>query len=329
MPSLPAYLQVEPVGQCNLRCQMCSLQFRQDGPPWGPPAFMAFEVFTRILDEFAGLEHLHLQGLGEPTMHPRFFDMVEYAAHRGIRVTTNSNMTLVNARRAERLVHSGLDTLHASIDAADAETFERIRPGAHFDRVLDNVRGVVSARALSGLSRPELHIVTVLMRQNLDGLPALVRLASDLGADELFVQQLAHDFSEGALPAQYAPMRRFVEDERVTADDSARLELRFSEAREEAARLGLRLRLPRLGGATGPQSHPCDWPWSGAYVSYDGLAMPCCMVATPDRANFGGMAERGVLEVWNGPEYEAFRRALDSDDPPAICSACSIYRGTF
>ena len=75
-PQLPTFLQVEPVGQCNLRCQMCPIQFRQDGPPHGPPAFMEFDVFTRLLDQFPGLEELQLQGLGEPMMHPRFFDMV-------------------------------------------------------------------------------------------------------------------------------------------------------------------------------------------------------------------------------------------------------------
>ena len=30
MVTLPRFLQVEPVGQCNLRCQMCPIQFRPD-----------------------------------------------------------------------------------------------------------------------------------------------------------------------------------------------------------------------------------------------------------------------------------------------------------
>jgi hypothetical protein len=59
----PTFLQIEPVGQCNLRCQMCPIQFRRDGPPYGPPAFMAFEAFTRILDQLPGLRELQLQGL--------------------------------------------------------------------------------------------------------------------------------------------------------------------------------------------------------------------------------------------------------------------------
>ena len=105
---LPTFLQVEPVGQCNLRCQMCPIQFRKDGPP----AFMAFDTFTWIIDQFDNLEELHLQGLGEPMMHPQFFDMVGYATRRGVRVTTNTNLTLLNPTRAERCVTSGLDTPH-------------------------------------------------------------------------------------------------------------------------------------------------------------------------------------------------------------------------
>src|SRR5206468_9128553 len=138
---LPSYVQIEPVGQCNLRCQMCSIQFRQDGPPYGPLAFMDFEQFTRLIDQFVNVQELHLQGLGEPMMHPRFFDMVAYAAERGIQVSTNSNLTLLNASRAERCVASGLDQLHVSLDGATAETYERIRVKSRVGRVMGNLDG--------------------------------------------------------------------------------------------------------------------------------------------------------------------------------------------
>src|SRR6185369_6868239 len=113
---LPKFLQVEPVGQCNLRCQMCPIQFRRDGPPHGPPAFMEFETFTKLVDQLPNLRELQLQGLGEPMMHPRFFDMVAHATARDVHVSTNSNLTLLNPTRAERCVTSGLDELHVSID---------------------------------------------------------------------------------------------------------------------------------------------------------------------------------------------------------------------
>src|SRR5690606_39397158 len=52
---LPSSVQLEPVGQCNLRCEMCPIQFRQEGPPYGPPAVMDFDLFTRLVDQFDGL----------------------------------------------------------------------------------------------------------------------------------------------------------------------------------------------------------------------------------------------------------------------------------
>src|SRR5919199_2359088 len=151
---LPGYVQIEPVGQCNLRCQMCPIQFRQDGPPFGPVAFMPFDAFTRTLDQFANVTELHLQGLGEPMMHPRFFDMVHYAAGRGIRVTTNSNLTLLSRQRAERCAASGLDTLFVSVDGATPTTYERIRVRSRFERVVRNLEGLLTARERAGRDLP-------------------------------------------------------------------------------------------------------------------------------------------------------------------------------
>jgi MoaA/NifB/PqqE/SkfB family radical SAM enzyme len=330
---LPTYLQVEPVGQCNLRCQMCSIQFREDGPPFGPLAFMEFDRFTRLIDEFEDLEQLHLQGLGEPTMHPRFFDMVEYAAARGIKVSTNTNGTLLNARRAERCVTSGLDCLHLSIDGATAATYERIRVRGHFDRVVANLERLLETRDRLGSSTPRLRIVMVIMRQNLAELPDMVRLAHRWGAEGLFVQHLCHDFGEEALPERYRPMREYVQEETLLGEDPILVQRYFGQARSLASELNLDLRLPRTQVRSHPPGTPgrerCSWPWTGAYVSYQGLAMPCCMVSTPDRANFGNMADHGARAIWQGEDFQRFRDALASDAPPDICRSCSIYNGTF
>src|SRR5687768_2676835 len=110
---------------------MCPIQFRDDGPPAGV-AFMAYAAVTRLLDQFVGVQALHLRGLGEPMMHPRLFDMIAYAVGKGIRVTSTSNLTLLSQRRAEQCVHSGLAELNISVDSAIPEIYERIRVGSRF-----------------------------------------------------------------------------------------------------------------------------------------------------------------------------------------------------
>jgi radical SAM protein with 4Fe4S-binding SPASM domain len=329
----PRFVQIEPVGQCNLRCRMCPISLRPESQPGQPPAFMDVDVFKRLIDQFDAVEELHLQGLGEPMMHPRFFDMVSYAARRGIRVSTNTNMTLMTEARAAECVASGLHTLHASLDGAHAESYEAIRLQASFPKVMRNLRRIVAARQAADSLLPQVKLVAVVMRSNLSELPDLVRLASAEGIASLSVQHLCHDFGESSLPAQYRPMRAFIDNQTLLREDRARIDAAFSEARSEAERLGVELRLPNLTprrhAPDVPGRERCDWPWRGAYISYDGHAMPCCMVATPDRINFGNMAEEGVAAVWNNEGYTAFRAALSSDKPPGVCSSCAVYSGTF
>jgi len=294
---------------------------------------MEFDLYCKLVDQFTNLKELHLQGLGEPMMHPRFFDMVEYAVQKGIRVTTNSNLTILNPRNVQRCITCGLDTIHVSIDGATKDTYEEIRVRAHFERVLHNLDLILDERLRRDSPLPHLKMVTVIMRKNLAELPDLVRLAHRLRMEEIFVQHLAHDFGESSLPAHYRPMREFVEAETLFHEDIERIETFFSKARQEAEELGIELRLPHVRERSHPPGTPgmdrCSWPWRGAYISYQGLAMPCCMVATPDRIQLGNMADQSVEQVWNGELYQNFRESLSSDNPSELCSSCSIYRGIF
>lgn len=327
---LPRFLQIEPVGRCNLRCRMCPVSLRPDARP---DALLAFDTFVRLVEAFPGLEELQLQGLGEPLMHPQFFAMVRHAADRGIAVSTNTNLTLLTPRRARQCVESGLAHLHASIDGATRATYEFVRRGANFAKVLRNLDRLVQCRAQLRSPTPQLRIVAVAMRRNLEELADIVSLARAHGVDTVFVQHLCHDFSEAGLPAAYRDMRRFVEAETLLGEDPGRVARAFAAARRRAAQLRVDLRLPPLTAAE-PRREPssplgCAWPHKGAYLSYRGEAMPCCMVSTPDRVSLGNMAEQGVEAVWNGLPYRAFRAALASPRPPAVCRGCALYNGTF
>lgn len=334
--ALPGFVQIEPVGQCNLACRMCPVAYRDTGEAGGrgPPALMDFDVFCRLLEQFPALTLLQLQGLGEPMLHPRFFDMVRHAVAHGITVTTNSNLTALSERRAEECVTSGLARLHVSLDAAGKAAYEYIRAGARYEQVLRNLRRVMHARRRLASASPEVHLVAVAMRRNLRELPGLVRLARDEGVDGLSVQHLCHDFTEPTLPDRYVPMRQFVDAETLAGEDRSVVARWFGEARRLAGELGVALRLPNESNLFQTREGDdrrsrCDWPWRGAYLSYKGDAMPCCMVSTPDRMNFGNVAREGVGAVWDNAAYRAFRAQLASDEPPEICRGCALYRGAF
>jgi MoaA/NifB/PqqE/SkfB family radical SAM enzyme len=202
--ALPQFVQIEPVGECNLACRMCSIQYRTDGRPHGPPAFMPLATFAALLDGFApAVRDLHLQGLGEPLLHPDFVRMVRHAVARGLRVSTNANLTLLTETRVRALAQSGIDTIHVSRDGASAAVYESIRTGGSFTKGRRNLQRLARACAAAPEPRPKIRIVMVVMRRNLHELADVVRFAGDAGVPGFFVQHLCHDYGEATLPAEY------------------------------------------------------------------------------------------------------------------------------
>lgn len=323
-PPLPAHLQLEITSACNLRCTMCLVRYR---PPVNKLAgAMAPELYHRLVEDVP-LKQLTLQGLGEPLLSPYLPEMIEAAVRRGIRVGFNTNATLLNRRRAEELVTSRVDWLHVSLDGASAGAYEAIRDGASFDTVITNLAGLVQAKRAAQSATPWIRVVFVAMRDNVGELPALVRLLSRIGVDELRVQNLSHSFDDTDPAGRYDEIRTFTAAQALwTGADLERAEAAFAEARRVAAGENVRLRLPHLDDRGGGG---CTWPWDAAYITSAGVVQPCCMVMGDDRVSLGDLNEAGFPEIWRGPAYREFRRRLAGDDPPDVCRGCSLYRHTF
>ncbi|MEU4693087.1 radical SAM protein [Actinoplanes sp. NPDC023714] len=323
-PPLPAHLQVEVTSACNLRCTMCLVRYR---PPVNKLAgAMAPDLFHRLVSDVP-LRQLTLQGLGEPLLSPYLPEMIAAAVRRGIRVGFNTNATLLTRKRAEELVASRVDWLHVSLDGASAAAYERIRDGARFETVIDNLAGLVRAKRAAGSATPWIRVVFVAMRDNVAELPELVRLLDRIGVDELRVQNLSHSFDDTDPAGRYEEIRTFTADQALwTGADRERAEAAFAAARRVAAHSGVRVRLPRFDDEGGGG---CTWPWDAAYVTSTGVVQPCCMVMGDDRVSLGDLTESGFPEIWRGEPYREFRRRLSSAEPPEVCRGCSLYRHTF
>jgi radical SAM protein with 4Fe4S-binding SPASM domain len=306
---------------------MCMVAYRE--PVGRVSGAMPLPVFRRLLDELP-LRRLTLQGLGEPLLSPDLLAMVELARARDIECGFNTNGTLLTPSRAGDLVDAGVSWVHVSVDGATRSTYESIRIGARFERVVEHVAALVDARRSRGSDRPEISLVTVLMRRNAAELVRLVELAGQCGVDEVWVQALSHSFEDVAAAPGFAGIRAFTAAEAMW--DDPRADGYVAAARAAAARHGLRFRAPGRGGDPGPRpagTPGCDWPWRAAYVRHDGGVQPCCMLMGEDREILGSVATDDFASVWHGEPYRRFRSALLGDEPPAVCRGCSLYRGLF
>jgi MoaA/NifB/PqqE/SkfB family radical SAM enzyme len=171
---------------------------------------------------------VQLSGHGETFMHPRFMEMLDAVIDAGCRVTFQTNGTILKRAQIERLVRPEIEEVTISIDGATPEVFEKIRRRAKLERVLDNIRFLQDTKRRLGVERPELVLEFVAMRQNIHELPAVVRLAGELGIKKLLVAELKeYNLTRGQSLAGDPLMAQFA-----------------LEAEAEAAKWGIWMSLP-------------------------------------------------------------------------------------
>ncbi len=137
--------QIEITTHCNFECFYCAGREM-------PQRHMGWELFERIIDGIpAGRHMVSLQGEGEPTTHPRFWDMAQAVRARGLTPFTITNGAQIDVDRLAATfprIGVSIDTL----DAAEAERIGRYK----LARVLTNLEAL-NAR----MSAKRIHIMTV------------------------------------------------------------------------------------------------------------------------------------------------------------------------
>lgn len=183
--SKPSVLRIEPCNVCTLRCPSCACGVGSDKRPKG---FMQFEDLRLILDQ-AGSHAIvaRLDGMGEPTMNPAIFDMIELIKTYGISVTMSSNFNMEICDRSDDFIDSGLDRLMVCVDGATQDVYERYRVRGDLAQVEGRVRALVETKRRRGTSRPIVEMQFLDLDCNRHQLDDIRALADKWGVDKLTI----------------------------------------------------------------------------------------------------------------------------------------------
>jgi len=170
LATFPARIHVEPTNVCNLDCHFCpySRQTRRKG-------FMDPALFRKIVDECRPHNpKLWLHFLGEPLLHKRLPELIEYGKAQGLtQLGLSTNLFFLTPALGERLVRAGLDRLECSVDGLDAEAYRRLRRSDQFSRVVQNLRAFLELRRRLGSDRPVVTLSFMKSQETLRDLPAI------------------------------------------------------------------------------------------------------------------------------------------------------------
>lgn len=305
--SFPRRLTLEVTNACNLRCLMCARSFSKF-----KTAHMSREIFERCRQFFPFVQEVALFGWGEPTIHPDFGRMLEavWEAGKETYFTTNG---LNLDKYAKMIVGGNQPFLNISLDGATPATYNRIRVGSDFKKVITNIRAIGWYKNLTGSDTPRLRFTFVAMKDNIDELPLLADLAADLGVEAIKVVYLnAYSPIMEKQVMWYYP--ELVKENLVLLEAKAKM-------------YGLKLYLPpkidpkkkeRIS-----QHRACDVPWKEMFVDSRGKVR-LCVISTEV---LGDVRHDDLGELWNGQRYAQIRTWVNSASPLGECARChQCYR---
>jgi MoaA/NifB/PqqE/SkfB family radical SAM enzyme len=225
----PLRLHLEVNDYCNLKCFHCSRE--SDTIPKNTGA-LSLESVRRLEPFLRTASYCGIAGNGEPFMHAELLDILEYICSFGVVPSTITNCTLLRQPACDRLVAMGPALLMASIDGGTKETFEAIRIGAKFETIVENLERLRDTKLRAGSPYPVLNFISVLVKENVDDLESIVRLAHHVGAAEINLQN-CFPYHDGAW-------------EHMVSDFDL-IDERVAEARRLAEELGQRLNYSPMG----------------------------------------------------------------------------------
>ena len=337
-------LQVEPTDHCNLSCRMCTPHFEGREQIHGiPKGFMPLGLFSRIVDGLVEddlcFDHLILQWLGDPSLHPDLEEMVAIAMARlkervgYLRIDTNA-ITL-NPARMDRLVEAYSRAPQMpllvvfTLDAVSPETYAHVKGRDALLQVERNIGHLLAARAALPFEdiRLNCQLQFVLQPGNSQEAGAFVqhwqqRLGEEGGGkgyNEIMIKRL----SVGAGgPGQ-------VEADKLYEQTCRHQGIQPFE--DEVAKVLVWQERPWESTVESPSPRqPCPGMWMTPVIRHDGHLMMCC-VDLPGALDLGSLYEHGFRELWEGEvanerRLAHVRGAFSGLSPCDSCGGINWYR---
>lgn len=309
-------LYIEPTTECNFDCITCIRSSWEE-----EHAHMAWETFERIIDsakDLPQLEAVFFGGFGEPTTHPRIFDMIKMVKDLGLKVEMITNGSNLNEEMVNKLIDLKLDGLFVSFDSPDEEEYNEIRPGGDFNNVYQNVVNMERIKQERKTKKPELGIEFVAMKKNFARLPKLIRMAWDLHAKHVIVSNVL-------------PYHESMKDEIVyDIDDTGCMFGGESLLVAHKANMSfMKLRTERYCKFVKDKSMS---------INYKGDVSPCyalmhaykCYIYGREKQMYpcylGNVKEKSLREIWQQRGYMNFREAVEDFKFPS-CTDCKGLDG--
>lgn len=241
----PEFLSIEPTNLCNLSCPEC---------PSGTnnlkraKLFLSLSDYKEIIDKTAShLSYLQLFFQGEPFMHPKIFEFIEYATSRKIYTCISTNGQFLNQKNCKKIISSGLHQLIVSLDGTTQGIYEKYRVGGSLNKAIQGISDLVKLKNDLPGHTPYIILQFVIFKHNEHQIPEVKKLAEKLGVQLHLKTAQINDLAKASdlLPGN-------IHYSRYTLNNQGDYVLN------------------RVN------NHKCKRIWTGSVISAENQLLPCC-----------------------------------------------------
>ena len=328
--NLPLRIDISLLAGCNIRCIMCNYShFSTEEMKSLLRIRMEKDVYHSIATQLFPTAQIVFFGIGgEPTLHPDFPLFLEIAKNAGLSVHISSNGLSFNREIIAQAIINNADILILSIDGACKETYEKIRAGAKWERLLSGMRNLQDKRKQHPHAPLKMAINFTLMKCNIHEFPEVVTLAHEYGINKVMAEHLIVTSPEL--------------EEQSLFDDKERSDFYIIEAINKARRLGIEMELPDLFNMQNspkdinsgtirnirPTENQVNTPFCknlgySIVITPGGVVLPCSHPDAQKVYRFGHLKDCHLQEIWFGRKYQELRHS-QNNQLPFPCSNCSI-----
>jgi len=296
---MPIELNLEPSGNCNLRCRGCPRgrgSIKRSGN-------LPYEVFERIISQIGEtLCNVFISGFGEPLSNDDTPRMVASASRCGASTVMNTNGTLLS-KHVEALLEAQLTLINVALDGATTDSYHQYHSEAQFESVVRGVERLRQRKDQRGLRYPIIEGQFLIREDSLSEIDRLKTWAEGIGIERVKFKR----------PYLSIPG----EEERLAV-----------ESVSEYLRL---LGLDNVRSTEKLQWTPadCALPWDNVLLSCTGQIGICCY--DPHlRLQLNEPGEPlDIVGLWNGDKIRKVRRWLSGQETRAVnpCSRCNRLPG--
>ncbi len=299
--------QIELTTRCPLRCKMC---IRAEGAQWQYQD-MALEDFKKLLPYLREVETVVLEGWGESLLHRNLSECIRLVKKEGSQVGFVTSAMGLTENRVAELIEAGLDFVGFSISGTTPETHDAIRVNSHLIEVFHAIRLFHEEKTRQGLLRPKMHLVFLMVKDNIFEVPLVPSFAQEAGIEEVVLTNICHTIN-----IWQEQQRVFVWE----SDENPYEEI-VKQAEIKARELKIRLKKPSLSAIDVPVCE--ENPLRNLYISVDGEVSPCVYLYPPlpspfkrifcgkeywiEKMSFGNIFRDPFPAIWDRENYEQFR----------------------